>query len=76
VQTTTGTVVAQAGGWTIGAVHLTTGDLGPIARKDYDRDGETEPVAAELDGMAKKRASATVRYYAEPDVKVVGFSAS
>ncbi len=71
-----GVVTAVAGGWQVGgSLRLTPGDLGPIGRQDYDGDGTTEDVAAELDGLAAAGGSVVVAYLAKPTFTITGFSA-
>jgi membrane-bound lytic murein transglycosylase B len=74
--TTQGTVLKVGGGWRIGSVNLTPGDLGPIGRQDYDKNGSVGSVAEELDGLAAAGAGAVLTFYAQPTFKVNGFSAT
>jgi hypothetical protein len=74
--TTQGTVLKVGGGWRIGSVNLTPGDLGPIGRQDYDKNGNVGSVAEELDGLAAAGAGAVLTFYAQPTFKVNGFSAT
>jgi hypothetical protein len=69
-------VLKVGGGWRIGSVNLTPGDLGPIGRQDYDKNGSVGSVAEELDGLAAAGAGAVLTFYAQPTFKVNGFSAT
>ena len=76
LKTAQGPVTAGGGGWSIGGVRLTSGDLSAIAAKDWDGNGKAEPIATEFDGLAAAGTNATLSYYDQPSFKVFGFSVS
>jgi hypothetical protein len=69
----TGALVAADGGWRVGGVRLSPGDLGSIATKDYDKDPSTTSLPAELTALAGAGSRVTLSYTDRP-FRVTGFS--
>jgi hypothetical protein len=74
LKTAQGPVAEVSGGWTIGGVTLTPGDLSAITVEDWDGDGKQETMPLEFHGLAQAGKVATLTYYDQPHFKINGFS--